>query len=442
VAVITIDSATFCHGPEMADRVAKKLAIGLVADREVFAAAAELAGVETGALERIVYGPAPVIAPSVRRTAMAVAALRVAMIDAIAADGFVYHGLLGHLLSTRLTHVLRVCLAGSLEYRLAEAGRLEVGDREAKRRIKADDEARAQWIDLVVGLGSWDTSMYDIFVAMQKTSLEETVDLICEQAGRPVLALHGGEQTLADVRRAAAVNLELAREGHDVDVVCDAGRATILIKKYSIFRDRQRRELEKISLEVEGVSSVEIRPGPRFKEPDISFKIDLDVPSKVLLVDDEQEFVNTLSERLGTRRMTPAIAYDGEEALAMVADDQPEVMVLDLKMPGIDGIEVLRRMKKSHPETEVIILTGHGSTAEEELAAELGAFAAGGLLVAAIGARGTLAYAGGLSALAGLLGLLALARRYGGFVPTGPVGPPIEAFGGSAEPPGPAQPST
>jgi len=74
--------------------------------------------------------------------------------------------------------------------------------------------------------------------------------------------------------------------------------------------------------------------------------------------------------------------------------------------------------------------------------AELGAFAAGGLLVAAIGARGTLAYAGGLSALAGLLGLLALARRYGGFVPTGPVGPPIEAFGGSAEPPGPAQPST
>ena len=59
----------------------------------------------------------------------------------------------------------------------------------------------------------------------------------------------------------------------------------------------------------------------------------------------------------------------------MVADDQPEVMVLDLKMPGIDGIEVLRRMKKSHPETEVIILTGHGSSAEEELAAELGAFA-------------------------------------------------------------------
>jgi Na+/melibiose symporter-like transporter len=61
--------------------------------------------------------------------------------------------------------------------------------------------------------------------------------------------------------------------------------------------------------------------------------------------------------------------------------------------------------------------------------AELGAFAAGGLLVAAIGARGTLAYAGGLSALAGALGVVALLRMYGGWVPTGPVGPPAESSG-------------
>jgi hypothetical protein len=72
--------------------------------------------------------------------------------------------------------------------------------------------------------------------------------------------------------------------------------------------------------------------------------------------------------------------------------------------------------------------------------AELGAFAAGGLLVAVIGARGTLAYAGGLSALAGALGLLALLRMYGGWTPTGPVGPPIDTGLGDA-PPAPAQPA-
>jgi len=73
--------------------------------------------------------------------------------------------------------------------------------------------------------------------------------------------------------------------------------------------------------------------------------------------------------------------------------------------------------------------------------AELGAFAAGGVLVAAIGPRGTLAYAGGLSALAGLIGLLVLVRMHRGWVPTGPVGPPADLAGGSSEPPGPAQPA-
>jgi Na+/melibiose symporter-like transporter len=73
--------------------------------------------------------------------------------------------------------------------------------------------------------------------------------------------------------------------------------------------------------------------------------------------------------------------------------------------------------------------------------AELGAFAAGGFLVVAIGPRGTLAYAGGLSALAGAIGVLALLRMYRGWVPTGPVGARIEAAGGSADPPGPAAPA-
>jgi two-component system response regulator CpxR len=376
VAVITIDSATFCHGPDVADRVAKNLGFGRLPDGEVFAAAAELAGTEADALERMVYGPAPVFAPSVRHSAVAVAALRVAMIDTIAADGLVYHGLLGHLLPKTVTHVLRVCLAGTNDYRIEEAENEGTSVRDAKRRIKADDTARTAWINLIAGLGPWDKSLFDIFVASQDTSIDATVDLICEHAGRPALAVTPGtDHALSEARLAAIVNLELARDGHDVDVVCKRGKATILVKKYSIFRERQQRELEQIALSVDEVSSAEVRPGPRFKEPDISFKMDIEAPLKVLLVDDEKEFVNTLSERLETRRMTPAIAYDGEEALAMAADDQPEVMVLDLKMPGIDGIEVLRRMKKNHPETEVIILTGHGSATEEKMAAELGAFA-------------------------------------------------------------------
>jgi DNA-binding NtrC family response regulator len=58
-----------------------------------------------------------------------------------------------------------------------------------------------------------------------------------------------------------------------------------------------------------------------------------------------------------------------------VEEDEPEVMVLDLKMPGIDGFEVLRRINKDHPSIEVIILTGHGSAKDRDKCMDLGAFA-------------------------------------------------------------------
>jgi two-component system response regulator CpxR len=75
------------------------------------------------------------------------------------------------------------------------------------------------------------------------------------------------------------------------------------------------------------------------------------------------------------RDMGSAVAYDGESALSMIHEDEPEVMILDLKMPGIDGIEVLRRVKQTRPEIEVIILTGHGSQADRKTCMDLGAFA-------------------------------------------------------------------
>ena len=95
---------------------------------------------------------------------------------------------------------------------------------------------------------------------------------------------------------------------------------------------------------------------------------------KVLLVDDEQKFVEALSERLQMRDMENETVYDGEEALSFVDDKEPDVMVLDLKMPGIDGMEVLRRVKKKFPAIRVIILTGHGTDREEEESRRIGVF--------------------------------------------------------------------
>jgi len=95
---------------------------------------------------------------------------------------------------------------------------------------------------------------------------------------------------------------------------------------------------------------------------------------KILLVDDEKEFVETLSERIRMRDQKSDVALNGEEALKLMDDDLPDVVVLDLKMPGIDGMEVLRRIRKAYPDVQVIMLTGHGSDKDEKEARKLGAF--------------------------------------------------------------------
>ncbi|MFH1437995.1 MAG: response regulator [Pseudomonadota bacterium] len=95
---------------------------------------------------------------------------------------------------------------------------------------------------------------------------------------------------------------------------------------------------------------------------------------KLLLVDDEEEFVRALAERLKMRDLESDTVFDGDQALSFVDEKEPDVMVLDLKMPGIDGIEVLRRVRKTYPNLQVIILTGHGTEKDEERARRLGAF--------------------------------------------------------------------
>ena len=98
------------------------------------------------------------------------------------------------------------------------------------------------------------------------------------------------------------------------------------------------------------------------------------VQLKVLLVDDEKEFVTTLAERLELRGMHVEIATDGEMALGLIETDPPKVVVLDVMMPGLSGMEVLERIKAVDSSIQVILLTGHGGTKDGIKGMQLGAF--------------------------------------------------------------------
>jgi DNA-binding response OmpR family regulator len=95
---------------------------------------------------------------------------------------------------------------------------------------------------------------------------------------------------------------------------------------------------------------------------------------KVLLVDDEVEFVSTLAERLRLRGIETRTANDGEEAFRQIASDPPQVVVLDVMMPGMGGLKVLERIKADYPGMPVILLTGIGTTQDGVAGMRLGAF--------------------------------------------------------------------
>ena len=94
---------------------------------------------------------------------------------------------------------------------------------------------------------------------------------------------------------------------------------------------------------------------------------------RVLLVDDEEAFLETLSQRLEIRGLTVCSVNSGEEALVQLEKRNFDVTVLDLCMPGIDGIETLEHLKKEDPDAEIIILTGHASVNSGIKAMKLGA---------------------------------------------------------------------
>ena len=95
---------------------------------------------------------------------------------------------------------------------------------------------------------------------------------------------------------------------------------------------------------------------------------------KVMIVDDELDFLETIVKRLKARNIDVNGVESGYQALEAINDRNFDVVILDVKMPGMDGIETLREMKKKKPLVEVIMLTGHASVESGIQGMQLGAF--------------------------------------------------------------------
>ena len=376
--VITVFSGVFCREELLIEKLLSHTGYLLVKEQDIISDTSRISGIPVTKIERALSSKASVFNKFTHERERSIAHLRLALAQKLMNDNLLIDGFTGLLIPRELTHVLRVCLIADMKSRVSlAAGEHGLSENEAAKIIAKTDEDRAMWVhSLFKSSDPWEASLYDIVVPTDKMNEEQIVGLIKENLDKEILLFKAGaKRALDNFMLSSRVDVALVKEGHQVGVKAETGHVTLTINKHVLMLSRLEEELKSIANRVSGVKDVFTKVGPEFHQADIYRKFDFQTPSKVLLVDDEREFVQTLSERLLMREMGSAVAYDGESALNLIREDEPEVMILDLRMPGIDGIEVLKRVKQTHPHIEVIILTGHGSEADKETCMNLGAFA-------------------------------------------------------------------
>lgn len=378
MSIISLFCGSYCNGRDVVLKLVDHTGYRLVEDAAVAASAGTISGLSESKIARAFSGKTSVFNAFTHEKQRSIAYLKLALAELLPADNLIISGFVSYLIPKKISHALRVCLIADLKFRSAVvAQEAASAGKDAVKLIRKQDENAALWVNTVAGGNDpWAAALHDIVIPMDKMTAEEAKDLVLRHFGREVVRpTEKSRQAVTDFLLAAKVEVALAREGHNILVEADNGAVELTINKHVLMLNRLEEELKAIADKVPGVRSIETKVGKDYHQADVYRRYDFALPSKVLLVDDEREFAQTLSERLLMRDMGSAVAYDGESALAMISEDEPEVMILDLKMPGIDGLEVLKRVKQSRPEIEVIILTGHGSEQDRQTCLDLGAFA-------------------------------------------------------------------
>ena len=372
---IALYYSTFTEEKEIREQLAAASGFDVIQDADIIDEVCRQHTIEHDKVERTLYGPTSVFNKFTLEREHITAHLKASLAKHLKTSGMIYCGNISLLIPPEVTHVLKVGIFDEKGKRVQRAVTEGLTERSALKLIKKNDTIATNWTDFLYKKAITDSSLYDIVIPIGSGTPEATVQLIMENYHKPaVLENDASRQAVDDMALSAQVELVLVEKGNTTKVKSSKGQITLLINKSVLNFSKLADKLTAIAQGVDGVENVEVHTGKDY-HVSIYRSQEFSLPPKVLLVDDEQEFVQTLSERLNTRNYGSYPVFDGEQALDLLGSETPDVMVLDLKMPGMDGIEVLRKTKEANPDIEIIILTGHGSEEDKKICMELGAYA-------------------------------------------------------------------
>jgi len=356
--------------------LAKELKLKLYTDDNLFHDVESQFSIPKAKLHHLMYGKTSVFNQFTLEKEMAVNKFRIILAEKLQEEtSYLFFGLHVALIPSNIAEVLRVLIVDQKQQRIDHEVAAGLSKSEAKKKVKKHDISAFAWTDFLFGKEPYEASFYDLVLPVEgrrPTNLME--DVIKFYHKTAILRTTESQMAVKDMAMAAAVEQKLLQKGHNLPVKVEAGVATLTLVGSAFSFNSLSKEVTELAQQVDGIEKVVILRG-KSHEDSIYRQQKFELPSKVLFVDDEREFVQTVSQRLISRDVGTYGVYNGEEALELITQDRPDVMVLDLKMPGLHGTEVLRRTKEIAPEVEVIILTGHGTVKDEQECMALGAFA-------------------------------------------------------------------
>jgi len=377
MSILTITSGLYSNAGETVGKLSKKLNLSIVTDNDIIEKTHQTFDIKLSTLKKVIKSIPIAFNDFTHEKEKSLAFIKKTISDYVSQDNCIFHGTLGHLIPKEISHIMRVLIITDKTTRIKNGISLHgLTEKESANDVEQSDKFLALWINALFNKKAWDESLYDIVIPSDKLDVTESVNLISKHLEN---LLFNKEELIQEeinnFKTISNVDIVLSEIGQGLLAKADNNNVTVIIDKKVLMLTKLQQKIIDTVQKIPGIKSVETKIGKNYYKGKIIHNYEFETPLRILLVDDEKDFVQTLSERLKMRQFTSEIAYNGQEALDFTDQEDTEVMILDLKMPGIDGFEVLKKIKQTKPDIEVIILTGHGTEKDRKTCMDLGAFA-------------------------------------------------------------------
>lgn len=375
--MISLVTLKGCGEKEILKQLTNKTNLSILTDDIICQKLTEALSIKKSSLEKLLFKPSLFFGPRKTKSKKIIHHMKILLGEELLNCDKIYNGIGTYFLPQKAFS--KFLLGGELQFRIGNLAKEErISIELASKKVKNSDKAISNFVRTYLNENPFSSKLFDAVIDVNKYKKEEIVDNVLQIASQESITTKEIKEIINNFILCSKIQLYYLEKDIDVDCEILGDKVRIFVNQVKYISKKGMLnyfdKIKEMAPNFIDPNKMEITIGKHFDYPQ-PFGFTLEQPRKVLLVDDEVDFVDTLSERLQNRSFNTMVTYSGEEALETIDKDLPDVMILDLKMPGIDGIEVLRRVKQTHPETEVIILTGHGSEKEKQIALELGAFA-------------------------------------------------------------------